>query len=555
MRLISCAPVRRALLVVGLWLLASAPVHAVLPQRFFQDSQTEPIAGLLGAGIGDIAWSGRYLWVATASGLARLDPSQKSGLDDADWATYTELNGIARGGISALDAAGDTVWLATVYDSTITGLGQFKVGSGLSFSHDAGLTWQHLPTEAIFDPAKPEFAKGPTTPINNPCWGLSLEGSTIWAAFFSGSSVRSLDGGLNWERLLPDGADEIIFFDGENRLASDALAARADSLEDAGGQADEIALLRQQIGSLDDQYLMHRTFSVLSYGDTVWVGTSSGIGRSFDNGQTWENLKVRLDDSGDPLPGHIGGNWVVALERQLMADGSSVIWAGTRATDNKRGGINSISFSNDNGATWTLTGVTFAWDFAFTANKVWAGTDNGLFASPDRGMNWERIEVADPSIRDQLHGTFVGLETLGDTLWVGAENGLALSTDEGQTWQIVNGLIKTLSIDTGERIGPSGILDEVNTYAAPNPFAPSDESARIVYSLAGDAQVTIKIYDFASRLVRTLVEDARRNGQMRHAEVWDGRDDEGDPVANGVYLYRIGLAKGKQAFGKVVVLD
>ena len=42
---------------------------------------------------------------------------------------------------------------------------------------------------------------------------------------------------------------------------------------------------------------------------------------------------------------------------------------------------------------------------------------------------------------------------------------------------------------------------------------------------------------------------------MRHAEVWDGRDDDGDPVANGVYFYRIELAKGKQAFGKVVVLN
>ena len=109
MRLISCARALCALLLMGLGLLASAPAQAVLPQYFFQDSQTEPIAGLLGGGIGDIAWSGRYLWVATTSGVARLDPSQNSGLDEADWVTYTELNGIAHGGISALDAAGDTV--------------------------------------------------------------------------------------------------------------------------------------------------------------------------------------------------------------------------------------------------------------------------------------------------------------------------------------------------------------------------------------------------------------------------------------------------------------
>ncbi|MEE2629059.1 MAG: hypothetical protein VX670_11370, partial [Candidatus Latescibacterota bacterium] len=203
--------------------------------------------------------------------------------------------------------------------------------------------------------------------------------------------VRSLDGGLSWERLLPDGADDIIFHENEPATlrAIAGLATLADSLEDAGGQADEVALLREQVNSLNDQHLMHRTFAVLAYGDTVWVGTSSGIGRSFDNGRSWKNLKVRTDTSGQTLPDHIGGNWVVALERQLMADGSSVIWAGTRATDQERGGINSISFSRDNGATWTLTGETFAWDFAFTENQVWAGTDDGLFASPDQGLSWE----------------------------------------------------------------------------------------------------------------------------------------------------------------------
>jgi hypothetical protein len=467
MRLTFRAASSLSLLFAGIWLLASVPAQAALPQHFFQDPQTEPIQGLLGAGIGDIVWSGRYLWVATESGVARLDPSQGSGMDEADWVTYTELNGIGRGGLSALDAAGDTVWIATVYDTTIAGLGRFNVGAGLSFSHDAGLTWQNLPPETIFDPAKPEFAKGPTTPIYNPCWGLSVDGSTIWAAFFSGSSVRSQDGGL-----------------------------------------------------------------------------------------TWKNLKVRFDDNGQPLPGHIGGNWVVALERQFLADGSTVIWAGTRATDQESGGANSISFSRDNGLTWTVTGPTHAWGFAFTANKVWAGTDQGLFASPDQGLTWAQVEVADLSIRDQLRGTFVGLETFGDTLWVGAENGLGLSTDEGQTWRIVSGLIKTLSVDTGERIGPGGILDEVSTYAAPNPFAPlQGDQARIVYSLAGNTEVTVKIYDFASRLVRTLVEDAPRSGQQRHVEVWDGRDGDDDPVANGVYLYRIELGSGKQVFGKVVVLD
>lgn len=545
-----------SLLLGGVWLLASPPVQAVLPQHFNQNPESEPIEGLIGAGIGDIEWSGRYLWVATESGVARLDPAQHSGLDEADWVTYTERNGIGRGGPSALDVSGDTVWVATVYDTT-TVLGDFTVGNGLSFSLDAGKSWQHIPVETIFNPSRPGFERGPTTPIDNPCWGLALDGSTVWGAFFAGSSVRSQDGGRTWERILPDGTDEIIFFS-QDRADSLSLVfeIRADSLEHAGGTAAKVELLRAQSDSLV-RHLMHRTFSVLAYGDTVWIGTSSGIGRSFDQGQTWDNLKVRHDRGGNTLPGHIGGNWVVALERQILADGTSVIWAGTRATDQEAGGINSISFSRDQGQTWTITGPTFAWDFAFTRNKVWASTDQGLYASEDEGQTWQQVEVEDTFIREKLRGNFVGLETLGDTLWVGAENGLGLSLDEGQTWRILRFLVRTLSIDTREEIGTSGLLDrEVLTYAAPNPFAPSQgEQARITFGLARDAQATIKIYDFASRLVRTLEPEELLAGQYNYGRNWDGLDDDGRPVANGVYLYRIELSTGHQAFGKVVVLD
>ena len=115
---------------------------------------------------------------------------------------------------------------------------------------------------------------------------------------------------------------------------------------------------------------MHRNFSVIAYGDTVWIGSSNGIGRTFDGGQTWKNLRVRLDEEGIAIPGNIGGNWVVALKRQILPDGASVVWAGARG---EAGGVNSINFTRDNGETWTFSDVAFAWDFAFTENAVWAG--------------------------------------------------------------------------------------------------------------------------------------------------------------------------------------
>lgn len=539
-----------ALLVLALHL---SPGHALRPQRFHQAS--EPIRGLFGTSIGDIVWSGRYVWVGTESGVARLDPAQSNGLNSADWVTFTELNGLGRGAISALDAVGDTVWVGTLIDSVVAGQGAQQAGTGLSFSHDGGDSWHHIPNEFIFDPSKPGFERTPGTTILNACFDLSIDGEAVYAAFFAGSTVWSLDQGRTWEPFLPGGADEIVFFASET--AADSLQSVADSLASENADPSRIAPLRAAADSLASQALLHRTFAVVAYGDTVWIGTSGGIAFTFDGGQHWQNAKVRLSEEGTPLPSHPAGNWVVALERQILPDGTTAIWAGTNTT--APGQTQAISVSRDLGQTWGHTGPTFAWDFAFTPNFVWAGTDQGLLASPDPTLTtdseraWDPIEVADGQ---PLTGTFVGLARVGEVLWVGAEQGLGRSADEGATWRVIRDLVRTRTLDEGTFVRTGGVPDSTAlAYAAPNPFAPSRETTTIVFSLSQDAAVSVAIYDFASGLVRNLAADASFVGGVDHRILWDGRDQDGQLVANGTYFYRIALNTGQRAFGRVVVLD
>ncbi len=534
-------------------LLLTAATSQARPQRFHQNA--EPISGLFGTEIGDIVWSGRYLWAATEGGVARLDPTQASGAAASDWVTFTEFNGIGRGSISALDAVGDTIWVSTITDTT-TSIGSRQKGTGLSFSHDAGRSWTHIKNEDIFNPQIPGFERGPGTPIDNGCFGLSIGAGEVWATFFAGSSVRFSDDGNSWQRILPDGADDIVYFVGDT--AADSLRILADSLANAGAGEETIAAARVGADSLASQQFLHRTFAVLAYGDTVWIGTSSGLARSLDGGTTWKNIKVRPDANGNATPGHIGGNWVLSIEREIRPDGTSIIWVGSDATGLVNGEVRSMSFSRDAGETWTITGPTFAWDFTFSENFVWAATSQGLFASPNlfgaSGRIWEQVSVVDG---EPLDGVFVGLETTGDALWAGAENGLGRSPDEGTTWRIIRDLIRTPSIDTGAFVGIGGVPDSsATTYAAPNPFSPAaGDRALIVFSLAKEAQVDIDIYDFASRKVRALAQNDVFGGGRDHRVAWDGRDDGGQAVANGVYFYRITLDSGPQTFGKVVVLD
>lgn len=538
-----------------LCLIVCSHTANALPQRFHQSAApTEPISGLFGTEIGDIAWSGRYLWAATESGVARLDPRQAAGTSAGDWVTFTSLNGLGRGSISALDAVGDTVWVATIVDTT-TSIGTRQMGTGLSFSHDAGSTWTHIPNEAIFNPQIPSFERGPGTQIDNGCFGLSIGEGEVWAAFFAGSTVRLSDDGTRWQRALPDGADDIVYF--ARDTATDSLRILADSLASAGADPALVIEALAASDSLASQGLLHRTFSVLAYGDTVWVGTSSGLTRSFDGGQTWQNTKVRLDREGAVIPGQIGANWVLSVERQIAADGTSILWVGTNVTG-LPGETASMAYSLDSGATWTVTGTTFAWDFAFTEGFAWAATSQGLLRRAYDDPAWEAVEVTSG---ESLSGTFVGLETLpsdeGRVLWAGAENGLGRSVDEGSSWRIIRDLVRVRTLDTDAFVGGGGVRDSTAvTYAAPNPFSPSaGDRALIVFSLQEDAGVDIDIYDFASRKVRTLASGTRFSGNIDHQVPWDGSDDSGQSVANGTYFYRIQTDSGRRAFGKVVVLD
>jgi len=527
-----------------------------LPQQFQQQDDNLPLAGLVGTSISDIAWSGRHLWVATERGLARLDPRLRSGTRAEDWVTYGEANGMGRGAVSALAAVDSTIWVATLLDTT-SGL---QAGNGLSFSRDAGDHWQHVPNSVIFDPRVPGFERGPFTQIQNACFGVAIDGETIWATFFAGSSVRSRDGGATWERILPDGADRIIFVPSDT--AADSVRLVADSLSLAGAPQAAINNALAEIDSLDSQEGLHRTFSVMAYNDTVWIGTASGIGRSFDGGDSWTNLRVRVDETGRLIPGNIAADWVVALERQVRTDGVGVIWAGARLTTSPEGQFHALSHSEDNGDTWSFAGPTFAWDFAFAADSVWASTNDGVFLSADGGQVWESVLIEDTDRREVLLGTAIGAETVpmddgSQVLWVGASNGLGRSDDGGQSWTILSFPVKTSTMDTHEIVGLAGLVEpNSTTYAAPNPFSPArDERARLVYSLARSAQVTIDIYDFASRHVRTLILGATREGPGNHGDNWDGRDDDGAIVANGVYFFRVETSAGNQAFGKVVVLN
>jgi len=97
----------------------------------------------------------------------------------------------------------------------------------------------------------------------------------------------------------------------------------------------------------------------------------------------------------------------------------------------------------------------------------------------------------------------------------------------------------------------------------PNPF--SDRTCfQFDHNLSGqEMDVLIQIYTVSGRLVKTLEQTVLSDGGLRldNCIEWDGRDDFGDQLARGVYLYKVGVRtnaenglSGESDFQKLVLL-
>ncbi len=98
-----------------------------------------------------------------------------------------------------------------------------------------------------------------------------------------------------------------------------------------------------------------------------------------------------------------------------------------------------------------------------------------------------------------------------------------------------SGNINTTRIDFSVAAG----LELLRVMNYPNPL---QETTDFTFVLTQAADVRIRIYTVNGRLIRLL--EAGSVGAGFNRLFWDGRDGDGDPIANGVYLYRVDAVSG-----------
>ncbi len=101
----------------------------------------------------------------------------------------------------------------------------------------------------------------------------------------------------------------------------------------------------------------------------------------------------------------------------------------------------------------------------------------------------------------------------------------------------------TLEIDIVVEPEEIKIMNPVNY---PNP---ASGYTAFTFYLTHDADVTIKVYTIVGRLIKTFHTFAQRGYNHFPEDNWDCTDQDGDIIANGVYLYKIIATRNQTTFG------
>lgn len=457
------------------------------------------------------------LWIGTSKGLARSLTGGRS------WESYRSVPQFARPGIFALALRGDTIWTSTGYTKRVDE-SSVQTGAGYTYSVDNGMTWIQLPqtldasNDSIVTYGSNSVRFLPiVVPEQNVTFDIALSSGTTWIASWSSGLRRSTNLGQTWQRVvLPSGSKNTI--SPSEPLGNYVIDPRR-----------------------DNNFL---AFSVMAEDDsTIWAGTAGGVNKSVDGGISW----TKFTTLNQPAP--ILGNWVIAIAAQQLPSGHR-IWITNWKADLDPNEEFGISYTDNGGGIWHnfLHGIR-AYDFAFKDSIAYIATDEGLYRTGDAGTSWTQSgSIIDSRSGQRITTSSVfSVAVIGDTVFCGTGDGMARTIDNdlhpfGQSWEIIR------------TYAPLGTTASV--YAYPNPFSPDDEVSRIHYSTGGvDAGVTIEVFDFGMNRVRTVIKDAGRSGNMEHDEIWNGRNDNGDRVANGVYFYRVTINDGDPTWGKVLVLQ
>lgn len=470
---------------------------------------------------------GDTTWFSTGSGLMRTTDRFSS------FENYYGLEPFGKDDLSGLAVLNNVVVVATATSEEISGE-SIAVGTGIKVSTDYGIHWNSYPQpiDGRYDTtitygSNQIYALPVVVPQQNLSYDIAITKTkndpsnyTIWITSWGGGLRKSTDYGNTWQRVVlpPDNLDSIVVTQTGYTFALNVRNNRN-----------------------------HTPFCVKALNDsTLFVGTANGINKSTDWGLSWR--KYNYQNTG-PGVNKVSGNFVVNLHIQKFG-GKNILWAATRFAEDKNE-KNAFSYTTNSGLNWAYTLTENPpRNISSKDSVVFCESESGLWRSYFGKFDWTKPGlIYDEVTKDQLRTSyFYSGMNLNDTVYFGSADGLCRTIENGQSWTSKWKIYRAMkSID---------LNSDLKTYAAPNPFAPNNEVVRIFYKTGkATSKITIKVFDFGMSPVRTVIQNATRNSPDELFTIWDGKNNDGNQVANGVYFYRIEIDNDTPVWGKILVIQ
>lgn len=472
----------------------------------------------------DIITVGDTVWLGTSRGVSvSFDRGE-------NWTNFYGTSPFGTDNVSALAYNKGVIWAATATSVEGVGGGTVPKGTGLKYTTDNGITWTAVPQPVDSNNDTVEVYGNniiPALPVTvaeqNLTYDIAFTSGTVWITSFAGGLRKSTDMGQSWQRVVipPDNLNSIK-------------------------PTDTLDFCLSPIGGAfcSEGNLNHRGFSVVSIStdsSTLYVGTANGINKSTDNGISW--VKFNHQNQDNP----ISGNFITAL---AYNPDNNTIWASSwKAEDPLE--FYGVSSSTDGGENWIVfLKEERPHNFGFKGTQVIAATDNGAFRTSNQGSTWILPNnIVDIETEVALRTTEFYSAASEDTMvWLGSADGLARIDEEGfwlGEWKVY--------------IASQPLTSTNEAYCYPNPFSPRQEPLKFKYSTGGlDASVTIRIYNFSMNYIKTVIQNAPRNRTLDgppDQQTWDGTDDNGNLLPNGVYFYSVEIDDEEPLFGKIIYLQ
>ena len=298
----------------------------------------------------------------------------------------------------------------------------------------------------------------------------------------------------------------------------------------------------------------------------LWLATAQGIWVKSSSGL--KNVSKKLKDS------RVTGLWMGGNPLQIIAetnykDKKNVVGGLWRIYGEKSKDFVKVDFLDTAGkvlkkdiydeADYTVGDVAFIGNKAFVLVRTAGGSASGYLKLDSLGVKaWEQD---DDGKNQWLYGYETGAtdrrfviksmcafplskKRMGLAIATYG-NGISVSADSGATWNVI---LNRAKLDNN--LGSIRMVPSVIT--------PGDE-ALVSYKVGRESKITIEVFSYDMRKVRTIVKNAVRNADALRStnpkeDFWDGYDSYGRPCTMGVYYVRVKDNHGHVGWGKVMTV-